>query len=87
MRKPCIETEVVKRPRCKFWVKEGISPEELPKVEEGFKIQPKRWVVERTLAWFNRYRRLSKEYDRLTTTTKSFICLTMSTIMLKRKYA
>lgn len=30
---------------------------------KGFKVQPKRWVVERTLGWLNWYRRLSKDYE------------------------
>lgn len=29
----------------------------------GFAVQPKRWIVERTFGWFNRYRRLSKDYE------------------------
>lgn len=28
---------------------------------QGFEVIPKRWIVERTLGWFNRYRRLSKD--------------------------
>lgn len=30
----------------------------------GFVVQPKRWIVERTFGWFNRSRRLSKDYER-----------------------
>ncbi|MDE5064312.1 transposase, partial [Wolbachia endosymbiont of Drosophila tristis] len=52
-----------------------------------FKVQPRRWVVERTFAWVNRNRRLSKEYDLLTTSTENFIYLAMSRVMLKREYA
>lgn len=30
---------------------------------KGFEVLPKRWVVERTFGWMNRYRRLSKDYE------------------------
>ena len=29
----------------------------------GFEVLPQRWIVERTFGWFNRYRRLSKDYE------------------------
>jgi putative transposase len=58
--------------------------ESLPTVETGFKIQPKRWIVERTFAWLNRNRRLSKEYDLLTKSSENFIYLAMSKLILKR---
>ncbi len=32
--------------------------------EKGFKVVPKRWVVERTFAWLGRYHRLSKDYEK-----------------------
>ena len=31
--------------------------------QKGFEVLPRRWVVERTFAWFGRYRRLSKDYE------------------------
>jgi transposase len=31
---------------------------------KGFHVLPKRWIVERTLAWLTRFRRLSKDYER-----------------------
>lgn len=68
-------------------MQEGTPPEQWPKVEKGFKVQPRRWVIERTFAWINRNRRLSKEYDLLTTSTENFIYLAMNRMMLKREYA
>ena len=35
----------------------------------GFSVEPKRWIVERTLGWFGVRRRLSKEYERLVETS------------------
>jgi putative transposase len=51
---------------------------------KGFKILPKRWVVERTFGWLNRYRRLSKDYEGLTESSQAFIYAAMIRIMLKR---
>jgi putative transposase len=33
------------------------------KDQKGFVVLPKRWIVERTFAWFGKYRRLSKDYE------------------------
>jgi putative transposase len=52
--------------------------------EKGFKLLPKRWVVERTFAWLGRYRRLSKDYERLTETSEAMIQMAMIHIMLRR---
>ena len=43
--------------------------------QRGFAVQPRRWVVERSLAWTGRERRLSKEYERLAESTEAFIYL------------
>jgi putative transposase len=51
---------------------------------QGFKRLPKRWVVERTFAWLGRYRRLSKDYERLPETSESMIQLAMIHIMVRR---
>ncbi len=37
--------------------------------EPGFSVEPKRWIVERTLGWFGGWWRLSKEYERLAETS------------------
>ena len=50
----------------------------------GFQVLPKRWIVERTFAWLNRQRRLSKDYERLPATSEAFIYVAMIRLMLNR---
>ncbi|MFZ1493340.1 MAG: transposase, partial [Candidatus Competibacter denitrificans] len=50
----------------------------------GFQLLPRRWVVERTFAWFNQSRRLSKDYERLMTTSENLLYATMSRVLLRR---
>jgi len=50
----------------------------------GFQVLPRRWIVERTFGWFNRYRRLSKDYEFLTDTSETMIYIAMIHLMLKR---
>ncbi len=40
-------------------------------VARGFEVLPRRWVVERTLAWLNRNRRLAKDFETLITTAQA----------------
>ena len=49
----------------------------------GFEVQPKRWIVERTLAWLGRYRRLSKEYEEQTASSEAMIYLAMTHRMVR----
>jgi len=51
---------------------------------KGFVVIPKRWVVERTFAWLGRSRRLSKDYEFLPTSSRAFIFIAMSALMLRR---
>jgi putative transposase len=43
----------------------------------GFQVIPKRWVVERTYSWFGHYRRLSKDYEFLPTTSEMMLFAAM----------
>lgn len=52
--------------------------------QQGFEVQPKRWIVERTFGWLNRYRRLSKDYEELPTTSETMIRIAMIHLMLNR---
>jgi hypothetical protein len=51
--------------------------QEPPTVPSGFHVLPKRWIVERTFAWFGHYRRLSKDYEWSPATSETFIQLAM----------
>ena len=51
---------------------------------EGFAVLPKRWIVERTLAWLNRCRRLAKDFENLTRTALAFLKLASIRLMLRK---
>ncbi len=73
--------EVVKRTRCGMWLPEGAEPPSMP---TGFQLLKRRWVVERTFAWFGRYRRLSKDYEVLPATEEAWISLATTELLLQR---
>lgn len=52
--------------------------------QKGFVVLPKRWIVERTFAWFGRYRRLSKDYEELPASGEMMIYIAMIHLMLHR---
>jgi putative transposase len=54
------------------------------KAADGFKIQPRRWVVERTFAWLVRYRRLTIDFEYLPETSEAMIRAAMTHLMLRR---
>jgi putative transposase len=51
---------------------------------KGFKVLPRRWVVERTFGWLNRERRLSKDYERTEESSEAFIYWGMTRLMVRR---
>jgi putative transposase len=52
--------------------------------EKGFRPLKIRWVVEQSIACLNRYRRLSKDYERTTTSSESWVRIAAISRMLKR---
>lgn len=52
--------------------------------QRGFKVLPRRWVVERTNGWLGKFRILSKEYERTIESSRADILHAMSMIMLRR---
>src|SRR3954469_6391917 len=55
----------------------------LPQAKRGFVLLPRRWVVERSLAWLARFRRLAKDYERLPTTVAGLHFIAFASLMLK----
>lgn len=51
---------------------------------KGFVVLPKRWIVERTLAWLSRQRRLSKDYEELIETSQAVVQIAAIRLMLER---
>ena len=51
---------------------------------QGFKVLPKRWIVERTFSWLIRNRRLSKDYERMVQSSETFIKVAMIRLIVRR---
>jgi transposase len=49
-----------------------------------FVVLPKRWIVERTIAWLNRCRRLAKDWERLNQNARAFLLWASVRLMLRR---
>ena len=50
----------------------------------GFRLLPRRWVVERTFSWWDHQRRLSKDYELLPESSESWIYLAAARLLWKR---
>jgi len=62
------------------WVIEIVKRNELHK----FAVLPKRWIVERTIAWLNRCRRLAKDWENLNRKALAFLRLASIRLMLRK---
>lgn len=51
---------------------------------KGFTVLPKRWIVERTIAWLNRCRRLAKDWENLNRRALAFLRLASIRLMIRR---
>lgn len=67
-RRPKLEVQVVKR----------------SDQVRGFKVLPRRWVVERTFAWFMHHRRLVRDYETTITSAEALVYIAMIRIQLRR---
>jgi putative transposase len=88
--------DVVERPKkpapekvlmawAREWAREGTRVDWqklLP--PKGFVVLPRRWVVERTIAWIDQQRRMSKDYERLCASGEAFVYAAMIRLMTRR---
>ncbi len=56
----------------------------LPEAKRGFVLLPRRWVVERSFGWMARFRRLARDYERLSETLEGMHYVAFSILMLHR---
>ena len=67
------------------WAKEGKEVEwQRLMPPKGFRVLPRRWVVERTFAWISHNRRMGKDYERLCATGETFVYAAMTRLMVRR---
>ena len=63
----------------------GVNVEIVRRCDRGkFVVLPKRWIVERTIAWLNRCRRLSKDWECLNQTALAFLRWASVRLMVRR---
>jgi transposase len=56
----------------------------LPEAKKGFVLLPRRWVVERSYGWMARFRRLARDYERLSETLEGLHYVAFSILMLHK---
>jgi putative transposase len=91
-----VSVEVVRKPKkpvpekvsevwAREWVKEGkgVNWKRLMP-PRGFRVLPRRWVVERTFAWISHNRRMAKDYERLCATGEAIVYVAMTQLMMRR---
>jgi transposase len=52
--------------------------------EPGFKVPPRRWVVEHTFGWLTRWRRLVRDYEQRLDVSEAMIHVAMGGLLLRR---
>ncbi len=63
------------------WILEIVKRSDAAK---GFEVLPRRWVVERTLAWLNRNRRLAKDFEATIASAEAWIMIASIQLMIRR---
>jgi transposase len=55
-----------------------------PPGQRGFAVQPRRWVVERSLAWAGRCRRLARDHEATSSSALAFFVLANAMVLVRR---
>jgi putative transposase len=79
-----ITLEIVKRPGegdKRHWISGDQAP---PTIPMGFKVLPRRWVVERTFGWLGRYRRHAKDYEAKPESSLAWIHIAFVRLLVQR---
>ena len=63
---------------------EQVRVEVIERQSKGFEMLPKRWIVERTFGWLNRFRRLSKDFELYTEMSEAMIFGSLIRLMNRR---
>jgi putative transposase len=80
-----IPQEVARTWAQEEWVKEGKKLDWWRLMPpRGFRVLPRKWVVERTFAWICHNRRMAKDYERLCATGEAFVYAAMTRLMVRR---
>jgi len=58
----------------------------LDEAKKGFVLLPRRWVVERSFGWLSRFRRLTRDYERLPSVLSGLHFLVFAILMLPRRH-
>jgi len=74
--------QVVKQARQQTGV--GVEVRKRPEEQKGFHVIPTRWLVERSLGWMNRDRRLSKDDERTIASSESWVKISFIGQMTRR---
>jgi putative transposase len=63
---------------------ERVRVEVIERTSQTFEQLPKRWIVERTFGWLNRFRRLSKDYEVYSEVSEAMIYGSLLRLMVRR---
>jgi putative transposase len=63
---------------------EQVQVEVIERISKTFEPLPKRWIVERTFGWLNRFRRLSKDYEVYSEVSEAMIYGSLLRLMVRR---